>query len=182
MVLEKDALGASSELTDSLGYANMSKDKPDIVEYLSNEKQQAMEIIEFKSAVDIEPLQISRSTSLDKPLIEFLKPTSSKVIYRFPADELTAAPSSIEVQDPIGSQQDQQPEMLPLVDERKYKRRGRRPKPMESEISKVKCQQSDKKLIPEFPADEPTAAPSSIEVQDPIGSQQDQQLEKASKA
>ncbi|KAM0012278.1 putative linker histone H1/H5, domain H15, winged helix-like DNA-binding domain superfamily [Helianthus debilis subsp. tardiflorus] len=178
MVLEKDALGASSELTDSLGYANMSKDKPDIVEYLSNEKQQAMEIIEVKSAVDIEPLQISRSTSLDKPLIEFLKPTSSKVIYRFPDDETTAAPSAVEVQDPISSQQDQLPEMLPLVDERKYKRRGRRPKPMESEKSKVKGQQSPKKLIPEFPADEPTAAPSSIEVHDPIGSQQDQQLEK----
>ncbi|KAJ0692847.1 putative linker histone H1/H5, domain H15, winged helix-like DNA-binding domain superfamily [Helianthus annuus] len=177
-VLKKDALGGSSELTDSLGYATMSKDKPDIVEHLSNEKQQAMEIIEVKSAVDIEPLQISRSTSLDKPLIEFLKPTSSKVIYRFPNDETTAAPSATELQDPISFQQDQQPEMLPLVDERKYKRRGRHPKPMESEISKVKSQQSPKKLIIQFSDNEPTTAPSSTEAQDSISSQQDQQTEK----
>ncbi|KAJ0450842.1 putative linker histone H1/H5, domain H15, winged helix-like DNA-binding domain superfamily [Helianthus annuus] len=174
-VLKKDALGGSSELTDSLGYANMSKDKPDIVEYLSNEKQQAMEIIEVKSAVDIEPLQISRSTSLDKPLIEF---SPKKLIIQFSDNEPTTAPSSTEAQDSISSQQDQQTEKLPLDDKPMYKRRGRRPKPMESEKSTVKGQQSDKKLIPEFPADEPTTAPSSIEVQDPIGSQQDQQLEK----
>ncbi|KAI7750847.1 hypothetical protein M8C21_003044, partial [Ambrosia artemisiifolia] len=176
-VSKNDALAASSELTDSLSDANTPKDKLVIVEHLSNEKHQAMEIINVKSTVDNEPQQLSGSPSLDEPLVEFIKPMPLELIPWFPDDEPTAAPSSTEMQDATSSQQDQQTEKLPLDDKATYKRRGRHAKPTEPDKSKVQSQQSDNKLIPRFSDDEPNAAPSSTAVQDATCSQQDQQPE-----
>ncbi|KAK1423129.1 hypothetical protein QVD17_18424 [Tagetes erecta] len=119
-ILKEDKLAVRSELTDSLGCANMPKDKPAIVEDLPNEK-----------------LQISRSPSLEKPLIELLKPISSKSMPLSPADEPKTGPSSTEMQDPSSTQQDQQPEKSPVEDEPKCKRRGRRPKHTKPENNEV---------------------------------------------
>lgn len=74
---------------------------------------------------------ISSSASLDKPLIECIKPISSKLTV--PDDDT----GSVDVRDPIGSQQDQQPENLPDNGERVYKRRGRPPKDIVTEKDEV---------------------------------------------
>ncbi|KAI3717495.1 hypothetical protein L1987_69145 [Smallanthus sonchifolius] len=113
-ISKKGALSANSESTDSAAYANMPKDMPDIVERLSNEP---------------EPQQISRTPSLEKPLIELLNPISSKLMARFPDDEPTTGPSSREVED----LKDQQPEKSTGEVKPKYKRRGRPPKHMKSQ-------------------------------------------------
>ncbi|KAI3825127.1 hypothetical protein L1987_06603 [Smallanthus sonchifolius] len=118
-----------SESTDSAVYADMPKDKPDIVEPLSNEH---------------ELQQISRSPSLEKPLIELLKPISSTLMARFPDDEPTTGPSSTEVQD----LKDQQPEKSTSEVKPKYKRRGRHPKRMKSQKTAKKGKVGNTKVQP----------------------------------
>nr|XP_043607214.1 triadin-like [Erigeron canadensis] len=134
-VLKRDVV-AGLELTGSPGNANMPKGKLDIVEHLSEEKQLVPSAVSTimnnqrsklrsskKSTVmesldtEVEPQQKSRSPSLEKPVVELVKPA--------------------QVQEAGNTQQDQQPDELKEL-KPKTKGRGRPPKKSRQAFKKVR--------------------------------------------
>ncbi|PWA64486.1 myb/SANT-like domain-containing protein [Artemisia annua] len=117
--VDEPTTATTSELTVSPDYTNMPKDKVDVGEYLSEEKELSCEIIEVKEAKQT-PSQASSQVNRQRAKLRSSQKNTE-------LDEPTTAPISTEVYEHSDSQQCQQPEESedpPEENKPKYKGRG----------------------------------------------------------
>nr|GFD02443.1 hypothetical protein [Tanacetum cinerariifolium] len=130
--VEEPTTATTLELTVSQDYTNMPKDKDDVGEYLSEEKELSCEIIEVKEAKHT-PSQASSQVNRQRAKLRSSQKNTDH-------DEQTTTPITTEAHEPSDSHQYQQPEDSedpPEENKPKYKGCGSLPKLKDPETNEV---------------------------------------------